>query len=140
MKSKKYFQELSLGEMVFINIFGEPFFNESGVVVKISPETGERENVCLASSFAPESMDDYWTVESLKLEWELSNGKVPEDSFLVPITPFVLGGEFNALNLMAIKKEEAVRYYAKICNAIAGLPDGVAVKDGEKIQIVVKKE
>lgn len=125
---KNHYTDISPGEVIYLNVFGEPFFAESGVVFKVSPETGEREKVCLLSDFNPVNLNDYWTGESLKQQWEKVNGAVPVDNFLVPVTPFTLGGEFDISNLMSIGEDEAIRYYKKIRDAIHDLPDGTAVK------------
>lgn len=123
---------LSQGTLIHLNVFGEPFFDDSGTVFKVSPETGDREEVCPTSEFNPVDLDDYWTGESLKQEWEKNNGNIPDGNWLVPITPFVLGGKFEIANLMSIPVDEAIGFYETIRNDIKDLPDGATV------QIVVK--
>lgn len=127
-KTQSNYSDLSPGKVIYLNVFGEPFFAESGSVLKVSPETGEREEVCSLSGFNPGALEDYWTGDSLKQQWELAHGAMPADNFLVPVTPFVLGGEFDISNLMSIDKDEAIRYYKRIRDAIRDLPDGATVK------------
>lgn len=38
-------------EILYTNIFGEPFFEEDGTVFKVSPETGDIEPVCTFADF-----------------------------------------------------------------------------------------
>lgn len=132
MDATAEYRILSGGKIVYINDFGEPFFECGGTVFKVSPETGEREEVCATARFDPLKLDDYWTGDSLKKEWEQANGGLPSEHWLVPITPFVLGGEFDPSNLMSIKISEAVGYYKTIRHALSSLPDG------SKVEIKVK--
>lgn len=127
-KAQSNYSDLSPGEVIYLNVFGEPFFAESGSVFKVSPETGGREEVCSLNDFSPGGLDDYWTGESLKQQWEMIHGAIPADNFLVPVTPFVLGGEFDISNLMSIDKDEAIGYYKRIRDGIRDLPDGATVK------------
>lgn len=39
------FQALSDGQLVWVNVFAEPFFNVNGQIIKVSPETGDREEI-----------------------------------------------------------------------------------------------
>lgn len=116
------------GVIVYINVFGEPFFDNAKEVFKISPETGEREIVCQSDKFNLASLDNYWTGDSLKQQWEAINGLIQNGHYLVPITPFTLGGEFEIANLMCIPEVEMIGYYKKIRDAINILPDGAAVQ------------
>lgn len=118
------FQALSDGQLVWVNVFAEPFFNVNGQIIKVSPETGDREEVCSANEFDPAFLDDYWTGASLKKQWEGAHGHLNEGLFLVPSIPFVLGGEFSPDNLSVMSIETAAAYYANIREQIAGVPDG----------------
>ncbi|GIK44926.1 MAG: hypothetical protein LC131_03495 [Anaerolineae bacterium] len=118
------FQALSDGQLVWVNVFAEPFFNVNGQIIKVSPETGDREEVCSANEFDPAFLDDYWTGASLKKQWEGAHGHLNEGLFLVPSIPSVLGGEFSPDNLSVMSIETAAAYYANIREQIAGVPDG----------------
>lgn len=118
------------GQLVWVNCLGEPFFVENGLLLKVSPETGDVEEVGLASASQIDDLQTapYWSAYPLKEEWEENNGPLLEGNFLVPITPFVLGGEYEAENLMSMRAEEAIAYYANLRNSLHDLPDGTQVK------------
>lgn len=122
-----YFSGLSDGRLVAVNVFGEPFFDVLGVLIKVSPETGDREEVGLVSKCPFDKLDDYWTGASLKEVWEHANGPVGNQHFLVPITPFALGGEFVISNLARLPIQEALALYQLIREQISDLSDGAKV-------------
>jgi hypothetical protein len=93
--------------LVGLNALGEPFFREEGEIAKYSPECGERELVCSSDAFEPEVTSDYFSAASLVADWERSNGALPANALLVPVTPFVLGGEFSKENLKSVDFLEA---------------------------------
>lgn len=121
------YEDITRGRLVAVNVFGEPFFEVGGAVIKVSPETGDEEAVTPIGDFDFATLDDYWTASTLKLDWESQNGPIGDDYFLVPITPFVLGGEFVVANLMKIPLEEAIALYRQIRAQISGRPDGAKV-------------
>lgn len=119
-KLSALYNDLSTDPLVFVNVFGEPFFRSGDVTYKISPETGDNEVV--------ESLDDdYCTGESLKIEWENSRTGIDPDHFLLPVVPFVLGGEFDVSNLMEMEISKAVAHYKNIRQQIRNFPDGAEV-------------
>lgn len=121
------YSDIACGRLVAVNVFGEPFFERGDVVVKISPESGDEEVVGAARDFDFNALDDYWTAETLRAEWERQNGAVGADHFLVPITPFVLGGDFAVANLMKLPTDEAIALYRQIRAQVSGRPDGTKV-------------
>lgn len=121
------YSDIAIGRLIAVNVFGEPFFEKGDVVVKVSPESGDEEVVCNARDFDFSSLDDYWTAKTLEVEWESLNGAVGGDHFLVPITPFVLGGDFVVANLMKVPAAEAVNLYRQIRAQVKGAPDGTAI-------------
>lgn len=116
-----FYSDITCGRMVAVNVFGEPFFERGDVVVKISPENGDEEVVGAARDFDFNALDDYWTAETLRGEWERQNGAVGADHFLVPITPFVLGGDFAVANLMKLPADEAIALYRQIRAHVSGV-------------------
>ncbi len=122
------YSDLSGDELTYINVLGEPFFLEGGVVAKYSPEDGEREEVCRKEAFDPAKLDDYFSGGSLRAAWERTNGKLAEGCVLAPITPFVLGGEFKSANLHSLSIEKAAAFYKDLRDQIKGLPDGARVE------------
>lgn len=128
------YKDLSAETLLYLNVFGEPFFDVSGCVIKISPESGEEEQVCSSEEFNAQALDDYWTGDSLKTQWEATHGQLKEQHWLVPITPFVLGGAFDASNLMELTPQEAIAFYKDIRDQIKAMPDG------SRIELVVLNE
>lgn len=124
---------LSEGRLVAVNYFGEPFFQIGSSLVKISPESGDREAVGDFAETEIGSLGDYWTGESLKNAWEAANGSLGHESFLVPAIPFVLGGAFEVANLKRLSCGDAVDYYRQIREQVAG------AVDGEQVVIEVKE-
>ncbi len=122
------YSDLSCGVLTYINALGEPFFLESGVMAKYSPEDGEREKVSCEKAFGQVKLDDYFSGNSLRTEWEQKNGKLAEGCVLVPITPFVLGGEFEPANLHSLSLEKAASFYKDLRDQIKGLPDGAKIE------------
>lgn len=120
--------DLSHGNLLHINDLGEPFFDEGGSVFKFSPEDGDKEFVCKATEFAPSTLDDYFSAHSLISAWNLANGPIPDGCCLVPVTPFVLGGEFSPSNLRAVSLDGAAAFYHDLRHQIASLKDGDAIR------------
>jgi hypothetical protein len=77
---------------------------------------------------------DYYTGYSLASQWQKNHGVLPPGKRLVPITPFVAGGEFHVDNLMGIDAVEGMRYRGYLAEKIRELPDGT------DFQIVVVDE
>lgn len=114
---------------IWINCLGEPFYlTEHNGIIKFNPETGEEEATGLTLDEIKN--DSFWSAETLKSQWESKHGPVPNGAYLLPITPFVLGGEFDADNLMAIPAEEAFRFYSYLREQLNDLPDGAVVQWG----------
>jgi hypothetical protein len=93
----------------------------------LDPETSELETLC---ETIPEWCDqilndaEYLTGFPLAQEWQHANGPIPSGSRLVPVTPFVLGGEFACSNLIAMDALKAMEYRAELARKIENLPDG----------------
>jgi len=113
---------------LYTNIFGEPFFEDGGTIFKVSPETGDIEPICKFAEFDPACLDDFWTGDSLRRAWEDQHGPLGPDHCLVPVIPFVLGGDFEIQNLMPIPLSEANTFYAAIRAGIQSLDDGDSVR------------
>lgn len=127
MKWFSDYSELSEGRLVAVNELGEPFFEQHGVLVKVSPETGDRETVGPVTINPISQLDDYWTALSLKKEWESLHGPLPEGCALAPVIPFVLGGEFDVKNLMKLDAKELMDCYKKIREKVSDSQDGIQV-------------
>ena len=60
-------------------------------------------------------------------DWQTRNGAIPIGSRLVPKTPFVLGGAFDAENLRATDAVKGMRIRGDLARQIRDLPDGTQV-------------
>lgn len=70
---------------------------------------------------------DYYTGESLFVEWGNSNGNIDYNMRLTPKMPFVLGGEFGIDNLYNADFEKVMNFNADLANQIYDLPDGASL-------------
>ena len=114
---------------IWTNCLGESFYlTDDRGIIKINPETGDEEITGLTLDEIKK--DPYWSADKLKREWESIHGELPDGKYLLPITPFVLGGEFVADNLMDIPEEEAFRYYSFLQEQLKTLPDGATIQWG----------
>lgn len=113
------------------DVFGTQFCLREDIVATFDPETGAFET--MASSlehWAQLILDDhaYWTGHPLAHDWQAAHGPLPVGSRLLPVTPFVLGGEYTLENLRAIVATEGMRYRASIAHQIRDLPDGAQIE------------
>jgi hypothetical protein len=109
------------------DIFGVQFVLCDGNVFQFDPETAE-------TSFLAEDLEgwarvilddyDYLTGHTLAHEWQSVNGPIKYRHRLLPITPFVLGGEYNIDNLVSEEASKAMRIRGEFACVIKDLPDG----------------
>jgi len=71
---------------------------------------------------------EYYTGESLLLEWESKYGKLSVEDRLCPSKPFVTGGEFTIENLNSLNIQKNINYNGDIASQIHELPDGTPIK------------
>lgn len=113
--------------LIWINCLGEHFYETSAFdVIKENPETGTFEETGL--NLNEIKNNPFWSASGLKAEWETINGPLPDGKYLLPITPFILGGKFEASNLMAISENEAFSFYKNLRTQLKDLPDGTIVE------------
>lgn len=67
---------------------------------------------------------DYYTGESLAIEWFQQNGKLEFYERLIPKKPFVLGGDYEIFNLYNKNFEYIVGFMSDIARQIHNLPNG----------------
>ena len=99
-------------------------------MLTFDPETGGTALIASGlNEWAKILLDDFnvWTGFSVAHDWQTQHGPIPVGSRLLPITPFVLGGEFSPDNLRAIDSTEGMRYRASIAVRIRDLPDGTSI-------------
>jgi hypothetical protein len=113
------------------DVFGSQFCLREGRVFSFDPETGSFERIAESlEDWAGVILKDYelWTGYSLAHSWQTSQGTIPAGRRLVPMVPFVLGGQYEVSNLRATESLKGMRYRASIAVQIRNLPDGASVK------------
>jgi hypothetical protein len=113
------------------DVFGVQFCIRDGAVCTFDPETGAFEVMARdLEEWASHVLDDYgmWTGHPIAHEWQAEHGQIPLGSRLVPITPFVLGGDFAVANVHALDAVKGMQFRASIAVQIRDLPDGAKVE------------
>ena len=113
------------------DIFGIQFCFMDGVIFKFDPETGGFERICATiEDWARLILDDfdYMTGHSLAHDWQMAHGPLAPKHRLVPLTPFVCGGEFSIANLAATEAARGMRARADLARQIHDLPDGTRIR------------
>lgn len=126
------FKDLDSGTVFFAeDIFGCQFGLDSGMrVVSFDPEIGEIDQVAESLEEWARAMLDSFEVLSghpLAHAWQMVNGPIAHGCRLIPVTPFVLGGEFSVANLRAVDAVEGMLARANLAKQIHGLPDGTEI-------------
>lgn len=107
------------------NILSEQFIEApDGVISKLSLESGEIEFVCKSMSELKQAMtngDDanYFLANSLRKELALK-----DNIRLLPVTPFITGGPFEAGNLYPVERNKAIDFLVDFHGQTKHLPDG----------------
>lgn len=100
-------------------------------IYTFDPETGE------AASFA--SNLEEWAINVLRNyevatgypiahEWQLSRGRIAPRKRLIPVTPFVLGGDFSVENLVQMDAVKSLRLRGGLAQQIQNAPDGSKIE------------
>lgn len=115
------------------NVLLEQFIEQpEGEICKLNLESGENELVCsdlgeLCDVLHSEG-GNYFLASSLLEDWERLNGQ--ELGFgrrLCPTIPFIMGGAFEATNLHASPRLEAIAFLQEIHKQTKNLTDGTRV-------------
>ena len=120
------YEELKPNGICFAqDIFGAQFVYGHGVSL-FDPETG-------GVSFFAESieqwaefiMNDYEVItgQPIAHTWQSAHGPIPPKHRLVPLTPFVLGGDFSSDNVIIMESMKSMRLRASLAHQICDLPD-----------------
>jgi hypothetical protein len=113
------------------DIFGEQFCLMDGTVSRFDPETGDFTRVCrTVEEWAEMILDDFslMTGYGLARHWQAKHGPLSPKHRLVPLTPFVCGGEFSTGNLASLEAARGMRMRADLARQIRDLPDGSKIR------------
>lgn len=112
------------------DLFGGQFVITKSGVIHMDPETGHvMPYADSIEGWAERLLDHYAedTAWGLGHEWQMIHGSLPPHMRLLPKLPFVLGGEYEVENLIAVECHEAMNYWGQLYNAIKGVSDGEVV-------------
>ncbi|MEB5836800.1 SMI1/KNR4 family protein [Pantoea dispersa] len=111
--------------------FGGQFSLKEDGIYSFDPETGESQKMCEnLSQWCDAILNDYdfLTGHSLMHQWQIAHGKIKQNQRLVPVIPFVLGGEFSVKNLRAQQSVTAMRARGSIAVQFRDMPDSGTIK------------
>lgn len=112
------------------DIFAVQFGITASGVVSFNPETAEIiELTKTLNEWVGAVLSDYAELTGWPLarEWQATHGPIPPGKRLLPRKPFVLGGEYEVENLVAVDEQEAITKLGRLYAQIARLPDGQSV-------------
>ncbi|MGC7097362.1 SMI1/KNR4 family protein [Amycolatopsis lurida] len=129
---KDTYGDLADGLLCFAqDLFGVQFAIEEGRrVVTFDPETGERETVGPdLDSWAGWLLEqpDVHGARSFATLWQDTHGALGHDERLLPVKPFVLGGEYDLGNLVVRDAVTAMRIRGQLARQLRDLPDGTPI-------------
>lgn len=108
---------------LFCGLYGT---SDSQIVV-FNPETGEVQHYAdTLDHWAKRLLENYThdTGWPLATAWQRLHGPLPASKRLLPIQPFVLGGDYVVHNLIAIDFVRAIESWARLYLQIREVPDG----------------
>jgi hypothetical protein len=121
-----------IDEIEKIKCFGEDLFGNQYIfyslgIGMLTIETGDIEFI--SNDFNEwllkiEGDLDYYTGESLKVTWSLSNGQLEYYERLTPKKPFILGGKYEIGNLYNLDFKSIIGFNSEIAKQIYDMPDG----------------
>jgi hypothetical protein len=113
------------------DVFGSQFAIHNDTIVQFDGETGSKTRMASSvEDFVDQLLDDYnyLTGYPLAKEWQDLHGQLKPGQRLVPIQPFVLGGEFNVENLRVMRDHEAMMSRSALAHQLRGKPDGTKIR------------
>ena len=113
------------------DIFGGQFCIAHDKIHRFDPETAESHEI--AQGFEDWaglilSDSDAQTGWPLAHAWQKQNGPLGTGRRLVPITPFVLGGDFVVHNLALMEDVRAMQFYGELARQIHGAREGTKIE------------
>jgi len=112
------------------DVFGCQYAFRDDRIVKFDPETGECANhSATIEDWAGAILEDYEyeTGYPLAHEWQTLHGSIKNGHRLVPIVPFVLGGDFAISNLRSMDATASMILRGKLATKLRDLPDGSSI-------------
>lgn len=123
---------LADGHVAFAqDLFGVLFTWHADHVCAYDPETGEHEPVAPdAEGWAARVLEEPEELvgSAFAFDWQERHGALEPAERLVPLLPFVLGGEYDDGNLEPRGTLLALRERAALAHVVAALPDGAEVE------------
>jgi len=129
---RKDYDGLADGAVFFAeDVFGGQFCVLEGVIAAFDPETGEFETIANdLEAWARLILRDYrvLTGSPLAHDWQASHGALRAGQRLLPVQPFVMGGDFEVANLRAHDAVKGMRHRARVALQMRDMPDGAALE------------
>ena len=101
------------------------------LVVTFDPETGDvtpfADTIAEWAAMVLEDFE-YLTGWPAVRDWQAAHGPLPLGQRLVPVVPFVLGGDYEVGNLHAVDAYRGMRLRGGIAVQLTGVPDGAQVE------------
>lgn len=128
----RLYSEMIVEELIVFGeeLFGNQFVFYSAGIGLLNIETGKIDNI--GNNFVDwltnmEHETDYFTGESLLLDWKVIHGDLKLGFRLNPKLPFVAGGGYEVENLYAMESLDQLEFNASIARQIYDLPDGTEI-------------
>ncbi|MBI5533113.1 MAG: SMI1/KNR4 family protein [Deltaproteobacteria bacterium] len=126
---RQYYPASPPGTVFFaMDAFSSQFgIAEDGAVERLNPETGETEHHAQGlSDWATRILAryDFETGWSVARDWQIRNRPLRPGQRLLPKKPFVMGGEYEADNLVAVPCREAMAKLGQLATQVREVPDG----------------
>lgn len=120
------------GEFFFAeDVFGGQFSLVKREVRYFDPELGSVQGIAPSlEDWATAVLRDYATITGWPLahEWQVRNGSLTPGRRLIPIIPFLAGGEYALSNLMEVEAAEGMRIRCDFWRQTAGLAPGTTLR------------
>jgi hypothetical protein len=126
------YEDLANGCFFFAqDIFGNQFCIKGNDICSFDAETGAtKELASNLDGWAAAILSDYQFLTGHKLayEWQVRNGRIPDNKRLAPKIPFVGGGAYAVDNLYAGDTITSLRYRGEFAVQIRDVPDGGKIR------------
>lgn len=126
------YENLTEGLFFFAeDIFGVQFSIQQDCIVSFDPESGEIKRIAGdVEEWAGVILCDFRLLTGFPIahDWQQQNGALQSGKRLLPKIPFILGGQYESSNLVAVDAVEGMRYRGQLWRQIRDLPDGAQVR------------